>query len=323
MTLRIDPALFEENAASTETIAFNEDVIALLKDAPDMWSVPASEIRRARMEGKGPFPLEPLEPSAETVSIETTAGPLELRVFQPNSNKPAGTYFHIHGGGWVVGSSQAQDVRLQEIADKCSLTCISVEYRLAPENPYPAGPDDCESAALWLLDGKHGYNTRFLAIGGESAGANLAVVTLLRLRDRLGKCPFHAANLTAGVYDLGQTASARNWGTEKLILNSRDMRMFASRYVQGITDYRNADVSPLFAKLNGLPQALFSVGTRDLLLDDSLQMATLWHAANGNAQIDVTPGGCHVFQSFRHLAIAQQSNAKIDAFLNRARGLLG
>ena len=75
------------------------------------------------------------------------------------------------------------------------------------------------------------------------------------------------------------------------------------------------DLSPLFAQLHGLPPALFSVGTQDLLLDDSLLMATRWHAVNSNARLDVSPGGCHVFQSFPELAIARQSNARIDKFL--------
>lgn len=315
MTLTIDPGIFLKSAVTSETQAFNEATIAELMEAGDMWTVPASKIRKDRKEGKGIFPLDPPEPSAVDISIETPGGVLPLRHFKPRKGEARGTYFHIHGGGWVLGSADGQDGRLQQIADNCQLHCLSVDYRLAPEHPYPAGPDDCEHAANWLIDGDHDFNTSFLAIGGESAGANLCVVTMLRLRDALGACPFHAANLTAGVYDLGQTASAGNWGTKKLILTTRDMQMFAARYVQGTKDLRDPDLSPLFARLHDLPPALFSVGTEDLLLDDSLQMATLWHASNGNARLDVTPGGCHVFQSFPDLTIARQSNARIDSFL--------
>jgi len=317
--MTIDPDLFRESSISEETRQFNAEMVALLQDAPDMWSIPIETVRQNRLEGKGPFPLEPEEETASTLTIPTPNGDLNLRLFKPRSGDTLGSYLHLHGGGWVLGSAAAHDQRLQQMADNCQLTCISVEYRLAPENPYPAGPDDCEQAALWLLQGQHGLNISFLAIGGESAGAHLSALTLIRLRDRLGACPFHAANLTAGVYDLGQTSSAKNWGSQRLILATRDMQMFASNYVQGNQDFRDPDISPLYADLDGLPPALFSVGTKDLLLDDTLQMSALWHARNGNAQLDAFPGGCHVFQGFPDLKIARQSNRHIDAFLNQMR----
>ncbi|NKB53061.1 MAG: alpha/beta hydrolase fold domain-containing protein [Rhizobiaceae bacterium] len=319
MTLTIDPELFLETSISDETRRFNQQVIATLQDAPDIWSMPITTVRQNRLKGQGPFPLEAVEETARNLEIATPHGKLELRLFKPRSAVALGSYLHIHGGGWVLGSATAHDERLQQIADNCQLDCVSVEYRLAPEHPYPAGPDDCEQAALWLLNGEHELNTSFLSIGGESAGAHLSALTLIRLRNRIGSCPFHAAVLTAGVFDLGQTPSARNWGTEKLILATRDMQMFATNYVQDAHDYRNPDISPLYSDLNGLPSALFSVGTKDLLLDDTLQMATLWHARNANAQLDVFPGGCHVFQGFPQLKIARDSNTRIDQFLNQMR----
>ncbi len=319
MPLKIDPRVFTPDAVSSETAAFNQDIIDMMCDAPDMWGMPPAMVRAARMDGGGPFPIEPKEKSAVNFTIELKAQTIPLRIFKPKTGVAKGTYLHIHGGGWILGSSLGQEVRLQELSDRCSLNCVSVEYRLAPEHPYPAGPDDCEQAALWLLENKLGLNIEFLAIGGESAGAHLAAVTLLRLRNRFGECPFHAAALTAGVYDLGHTASAKNWGTEKLILNTRDMRLFAANFLHSGEDMRDGDVSPLYAPLQNLPPVLFSAGTADLLVDDSLLMATRWHATNGNAELDVTPGGCHVFQSFRHLEIAISSNANIDRFLNKIR----
>ena len=313
----IAPKLFLDEAIDDETRNHNEQIMALQAEAGDMWENTAAQIRQARLDGGGPFPLEAAEPTAENIDIENCDGhSIALRIFKPKSDAARGTYLHIHGGGWALGSHDGQDERLQEIADNCALNCVSVDYRLAPENPYPAGPDDCETAAKWLLEGDHQLNTQVLSIGGESAGAHLSVLTMLRLRDDLGACPFHGVNLTAGVYDLGQSPSAKNWGTRKLILNTRDMQMFAAGYLQNGENMRDPDVSPFFADLHGMPPALFSVGTKDLLLDDSLLMASRWHAKNGNAELHVAPGGCHVFQSFRHLRIAKESNARIDAFLN-------
>ncbi len=313
----IDPNVFSDEAIDAETRDFNESIIALQAEADDMWTKTPAQIRQARLDGGGPFPIEATEPTAEAKMIKSVHDQsVGLRIFKPKTGSARGTYLHIHGGGWALGTTDGQDERLQEIADNCGLNCVSVDYRLAPEHPYPAGPNDCEAAALWLIRGDHDLSTETLAIGGESAGAHLSVVTMLRLRRVLGICPFHGANLTAGVYDLGQSPSARNWGPLKLILNTRDMQMFTAGYLQNGENMRDDDISPFFAGLKGMPPALFSVGTKDLLLDDSLLMASRWHSQNGNAELHITPGGCHVFQSFRHLKIAKVSNALIDAFLN-------
>src|SRR3546814_18340797 len=86
-----------------------------------------------------------------------------------------------------MGGADLQDPRLEAIADRAQLTCVSVDYRLTPENPYPAAPDDCETAALWVLaNAMAEFGADTITIGGESSGAHLAVVTLLRLRDRHG-----------------------------------------------------------------------------------------------------------------------------------------
>ncbi|MEL7272365.1 MAG: alpha/beta hydrolase [Pseudomonadota bacterium] len=313
--LIIDPSLFRPEAVSEETRRFNEIARIQLAEAPDPWAVTPAKARETRAEGKGFFPLEKAEPTARMITIDGPAAPLTLRHFTPKYGQPRGTVLHLHGGGWQVGAAGAHDVRLQEMADRTRLQVLSLEYRLAPEQPYPAAPDDCEAAARWLVSDESGFGPPHF-IGGESAGAHLATVTLLRLRDRHGLTPFTAALLTAGVYDLGKTASVKNWGARKLVLNTRDMVMFVRGFLQNGEDRRDADVSPLYAPLHNMPPALFSVGTEDLLLDDTLMMATRWHAANGNAQLDITPGGCHVFQSLRNLKIAQESNQRIDDYLN-------
>ncbi len=131
------------------------------------------------------------------------------------------------------------DPRLRRLADATGLCVASVDYRLAPEHPFPAGPDDCEAAALALVEGRLAeLPTGFLAIGGESAGAHLSVLTLLRLRERLGAVPFHAANLVAGCFDLSLTPSVRNFGPERLILNTDDVSEFVRRFLGEDVDAR-------------------------------------------------------------------------------------
>jgi acetyl esterase/lipase len=282
---------------------------------PNWWEVGAQTVREARSRGDGPFPLAPKSARARTVTIEGKAGKIPLRIVAPQN--PKGVYLHIHGGGMVLGASDLQDPMLERVNEKAGLACVSVEYRLAPENPYPAPPDDCESAALWLAkNAKAEFGTGTLAIGGESAGATLSAVTLLRMRDRHGFTGFSAANLVYGAYDLSMTPSQKQFGNERLVLRTLDMEKFMEAYLPGVPDIRHPDISPLYGDLKGLPPALFTIGTRDGLLDDSLFMYARYIAAGNRAELAVYPGGAHGFNLFP-IAIAAQANARMDAFLAR------
>jgi len=196
---------------TAEARAFNAELERLLAAMPKVHEVPPEVTRRARREGRGILPPPVYLDNARTAD----AAGVPVRIFEPP--EPQGAYLHIHGGGWTIGAADLQDPYLWELAQQTRLTVASVEYRLAPEHPYPAGPDDCERAALWFLDSFGGR----LTIGGESAGAHLAVVSLLRLRDRHGISPraFAAANLVFGAYDLTGTPSRRLWGDRELILS--------------------------------------------------------------------------------------------------------
>lgn len=307
---------FDEAAISPETREVNAGIVKTLNEAPDQWSFEPALIRARRRQGLGPFPLAPRSARAETVAIEGPHGPIPLRIIAPEV--PRGVYLHIHGGGWTIGAADEQDPRLERIVDNCGLAVVSVDYRLAPEHPYPQGPDDCEAAALWLVrTARERFGTDWLAIGGESAGGHLSAVTLLRLRDRHGLTPFRAANLVAGCYDLRLTPSAANWGTEKLVLNTRDMRKFVECFLGGRDLLEDPDVSPIHAEVSGLCPALFTVGTRDPLLDDTLFMAARWAAAGNDAELAVYPGGAHVFMAFA-CELGRQSLDRIDRFLSRA-----
>lgn len=314
MTLTIDTALFDPARVDAETAALNADITAKLEALPDPWAFPAAVIRDRRARGLGPFPLPPRDPRAITITIPGPQGqPLPLRIIAPDN--PRGAFLHIHGGGWRLGTADMQDDRLARMADRCGLACVSVDYRLAPEDPWPAANEDCEAAALWLTGhAKERFGTDRLFIGGESAGAHLAVTTLLRLRDRHGLAPFAGASLIAGCYDLAMTPSARNFH-ERLILTTRDVRLFSAGYVQARAALDDPDISPLYADMRGMPPALFSIGTRDALLDDSLFMAAKWARAGNKAELAVWPGGAHVFVAFP-CALTEKALARIDDFLN-------
>jgi len=230
-------------------------------------------------------------------TITGPAGPIRLRTF--THEQPAGVLLHIHGGAWMAGSTEMMDLLHEMIVDQCGVAVVSVDYRLAPEHPYPAGPDDCEAAACWLVEhAADEFGSDRLLIGGESAGAHLAAVTLVRMRDKHEAADrFLGANLVFGAYDLSRTPSQRGVGVAPGtdILDGSGVPLDLFLPGRSPEQRRDPDVSPLYADLRDLPAALFSVGTNDHLLDDTLFMAARWECAGNRTQLLVypdTPHGC-------------------------------
>ena len=296
-----DPAL---DAYVAETRAFNAKLPK--EQTPARWTPEA--IARARDLTQimgGVFATKSIA-GFEDRTIAGPAGPLRLRVFVPPEVRAV--YLDVHGGGFFMGAPEMDDAGNAALAKRAQVATVAASYRLAPEHPYPAGPDDCEAAALWLLaNAKREFGTERLLIGGGSAGANLAAVTLLRLRDRHQSAGrFLGANLVFGVYDVSGTPSQIRQG----IASFRDL------YLPGRSsdERRHPDVSPLYADLSGLPPALFTVGTADYLYDDSLFMALRWRAAGNDAELAVYPESVHGFTVFP-TAMARAANARIEAWL--------
>jgi acetyl esterase len=315
-TRPFDPALFRDAAIDPTTAKLNADMIELLTGQPEWWIVGAAAMRAARRRGEGPFPPPVMSSRARTLSITGKEGyEIPLRVIAPQ--RPRGIYLHLHGGGWVLGGADMQDPMLERIADNTGQAVVAPEYRLAPEHPYPAGPDDCEAAAVWLAhNAKKEFGTDVLTIGGESAGGHLTAVTILRMRDRHGYTGFRGANIVYGAFDLSMTPSQRRFGNTRLVLRTIDMQQFYNAFLPTITDRRVPDISPLYADLQKLCPALFSVGTKDALLDDTLFMHARWIAAGNQAELTIYPGGAHGFTLFPS-ALAKSATARMDAFLNR------
>jgi acetyl esterase len=318
--MTFDPDPDPDPDPGEETRAFNEQLRALLATLPAVETVPVELTRRSRYEGRGVFPAPVFVAEARWVEVPSRRGGLRARVLAPDG-EAAGVYLHLHGGGWTIGAADQQDVPLLQLARETQLVVASLEYRLAPEHPYPAAPDDCEDAVLWLLErgaAELGAPAA-LAIGGESAGAQLAAVTLLRLRDRHGvRDAFRAANLVYGAFDLSGTPSRRLVG-ESLVLTDSGMAWFTDNFLptHDAEQRRDPDISPLYADLSGLPRALFTVGTADPLLDDTLFMAARWEAAGNGADLRVYPDGIHAFNAFP-IGIGRAANAAQAEFLRVA-----
>ncbi|MFB7864465.1 alpha/beta hydrolase [Streptomyces sp. NPDC056069] len=295
-----------------ETLAFNAQFEATAASRPPRGQAPDTDVlallRRNRLGGDTPPVLLPQGQD------RIVAGGVKVRVFVPDHVD--GVYLHIHGGAWAFGSADGQDERLWRLAVQARLAVLSVDYRLAPEHPFPAGPDDCEAAARWLVDHAEAeFGTGRLLIGGESAGAHLSLLTLLRLRDRQGIVgAFRAAHLAFGPYDLSMTPSQRQFGSRPLLSNSDSLRGSYELFTPGMGPEarRDPEVSPLYADLTGMPSARIVVGDQDPLLDDSLFLAQRWQAAGSPVRLGVVAGAMHGFTLFPTTVTARERQRERD-----------
>ena len=241
------------------------------------------ELRAARARRSTPTPTT-TPPWGEVVSADGRSVPLRIHV--PASRPAAGVILDIHGGGFYLGSAADGDNRNRALADDLGVVVASVDYRLAPEHPWPAATEDCETAALWLAEhALERFGTGRLALSGFSAGATLAVTTLLRLRDR-GIAAASAAVLQFGTYDLSARTPAG-----RLIADE----YFLEAYAGGAADRTDPDLSPIYADLTGLPPALIVIGDSDILLQDNLAMATRMSAAGVDIDLRLYPASPHGF----------------------------
>ena len=313
----LDPNLFRPEAISAETSAANEAFRQATANGPNWWDIGAPAYRAAIASGRGPVPLPPKSERARTIQVEGKGGhKIPVRVIAPE--RATGIYMHIHGGGFVFGSSESADAMLERVGQNTGMAAASVEYRLAPENPYPAAWDDCESVALWFAkNGKSEFGSDALTIGGESAGATLAAATLLRMRDHHGYTGFRAANLAYGNFDTSMTPSQALSPDRGLLVGKLSIRKFTEAYLPKGVNPRDPDVSPLWARLEKMPPAIFSVGTLDPLLDDSLFLYSRWIAAGNEAELAIYPGAPHAFNMLP-MPLAAPANARIDEFLKSA-----
>jgi acetyl esterase/lipase len=258
----------------------------------------------ARTRRAAPAPVDP--PAVEEI-IEAEGVRVAVRISYPTAAKARGVYLDIHGGGFYMDSAARSDARNRELADALELIVISVDYRLAPEHPWPAAPDDCETAGLWLVaESEARFGTSRLVIGGSSAGATLATTTLLRLRDRGVVDEFVGAALQFGTYDLSaQTPAGRLIADE----------YFIEAYVGHLADRTVPDVSPIFGDLRGLPPVLLTVGQIDVLLEDNLAMAARLSAAGNEVDLRIYPESPHGFTG-HGTAMAKTALDSIESWLS-------
>jgi acetyl esterase/lipase len=234
---------------------------------------------------------------------ERVIGGVPCRVLRPDGAARA-VYLHFHGGGMVAGSASMMDIPNQMTSREHDVVVVSVEYRKAPEFPWPAGPDDGVAVARELLaTSESEFGTDRMLIGGESAGAYMTAAVALRVRDEVGAIDrVDGLNLVFGVYDWGRSPSQRGKrpSDDFDVLSVDGVEVITEAFLPGRTDEdrRSPEISPAYADLRGLPPCFVSVGTCDHLLDDSLLFATRASAAGVPVDLFVLPEMPHAFQIF-------------------------
>jgi epsilon-lactone hydrolase len=214
---------------------------------------------------------------------------------------------YFHGGVYVIGSASASVPLASELARRAGTKAITVDYRLAPEHPYPAAVEDARGVYEGLLG--QGVDPSQVALAGESAGGGLAVATLLSLRNDglpLPVCAFVMspfADLTLS----GETLLTKE--ADDPILTPKGVRLRVPDYVNG-ADPAEPLISPVFADLRGLPPLLIQAGSHEILLSDALRLAATAATADVRVTLDVTPGVPHVFQGFA--AALDEAGAALD-----------
>jgi acetyl esterase len=233
-----------------------------------------------------------IKPSVK--NIQGPAGNIPLTIFKPDTIR--GVVLDIHGGGWMQGSPENDAQLNDELARTCKVAVVSVDYRLAPENPFPACIEDCKAAAKWLLNNcKAEFGTEKIFISGGSAGGHLAAVATLYFRDSLHAIDkVKGVNLIYGVYDLGRTPSDR-LATDSSFLSKRGMDEIFQLVFHGwsMEKLQRPEYSPLYADLHGLPPALFTIGAIDPLADDTYFMEARWRFAGNKTYLAVYPESAH------------------------------
>ena len=202
---------------------------------------------------------------------------------------------YLHGGGYAIGSLNTHRRLAYDISAASAAKVLLIDYRLAPEHPFPAAVDDAAAAWRWLL--QQGFAPNRLAIAGDSAGGGLTIATLVNLRDKKLGLPACAVAISPWVDLEGLGTSITTRSAQDPMVQKDGLLWMAKMYLNG-KDPKTPLAAPLHADLKGLPPTLVQVGTAETLLDDAIRIAEKMHAAGVDARLAIWPNQLHVFPLF-------------------------
>jgi monoterpene epsilon-lactone hydrolase len=211
--------------------------------------------------------------------------------------------FFIHGGGWIAGSLDGYRHQIEALSRATGMAVLAVDYRLAPEHPFPAGLDDCVTAWMWMQDhGPEGEGACERALlAGDSAGGNLTFALLLRLKDEGKPLPVAAAAFAPATDFTGASPSMTERQHLDPFIRADGLAWIFGKYVQDGTPPTHPYVSPLYGDLSGLPPFLVHSGEREVLHDDGLRIVEAAKKAGVDARFKTLPGLIHTTEYWCHV----------------------
>ena len=279
-----------------------ENLEAILRQSAFPADIDVNEQRRLLRELTSAQPL----PADVTVAAATLGGvpTVEITI---DGIEPRHVVLYFHGGVYVLGDALSAAGLASQVARLTRAKVISVDYRLAPEHPYPAAVDDALAVYEALLD--NGTAPSDIAFAGESAGGGLAIATLVNARDH--GLPLPAAAFVMSPYaDLTLAGATMDTKREvDVLMSPESLRPRVADYTSG-QDPALGLISPVFADLSGLPPLIIQVGTHEILLDDAVRLARQAAIADVEVSLDITPQVPHVFQTF--YPILDEAAAALD-----------
>ena len=244
---------------------------------------------------------------------------VRVRILHPADKTDLPALVYIHGGGWTMFNLDTHDRLMREYAYRAGVVVIGVDYSLSPEARFPCAIDEIVSVFEWLRDSgdSEGIDSARIAIGGDSAGANLSVAVNLRLRD-LGKSPCQAMLLNYGVYDNVLRPSYARYDGSRYMLTAGEMAMFWSNYLGRDVPRDHSLIYPLRADLTGLPPTFMTIAECDVLVDENLAMAECLKKAGVEVQAQVYRGTTHSFlEAVSIAAISDRAFAEASLWLTQ------
>jgi epsilon-lactone hydrolase len=264
-----------------------------------------ADVNEQRRQLKALLSAQPL-PADVTVTA-TELGGVPTAEITVDGIEPRHTVLYFHGGVYVFGDAFLAAELASQVGRRTRARAISVDYRLAPEHPYPAAVDDALAAYEALLH--TGTDPSDIVLAGESAGGGLAIATLVNARD-------HGLPLPAAAFVMSPYADLTLAGATMQTRRNADPLLSPDALRARVPDYTAGQdaalglISPIFADLSGLPPLIIQAGTHEVLLDDAIRLAGQAASADVQVTLDVTPGVPHVFQAYH--AILEEGAAALD-----------
>lgn len=291
---------------------------------PQFDSAPYPQMRRWAEEARAPWVQGgPAMVESSDLEVPTRHGQVRVRIHRPERGELPGLVY-LHGGGWTLFSIDTHDRVMREYAARARCCVIGVDYALSPENRYPVALEQVVDVVAWLSEQgrERGIDALRLAIGGDSAGANLSVAACLLRRDLEITPALRGMVLNYGAYIARSSAeSCRRYGGAEYMLGCEEMNQYWRNYMRSDGDADNPFVCPLLAWPAGLPPAFFAVAECDILAEQSVHMAGRLQAAGVPTQSVIYSGASHSFiEAMSIAAVSNSALADASAWLRKIFG---